>query len=70
MKLTESDIAFCKLMANNNKNAGQIVVTKTNKTGRIYNNEEPINGKIRVYLVDGSKMLCSPENLKVVGFVD
>lgn len=53
-----------------NKNAGRIVETKDGVLGRIYNNEALINGKYRVHCIDGKKLLCSPENLKLKGFVD
>lgn len=52
-----------------NKNAGQIVETKSGLTGRIYNHEGLIKGKMRVYTQKG-KLLCDPKTLKVTGFID
>lgn len=52
-----------------NKNAGQIVETKTGLVGRTYSNEDLINGKIRVY-TDKGKLLCDPTTLKLKGFID
>lgn len=54
---------------NCNKNAGQIVETKTGLVGRTYNHEKLINGKVRVY-TDKGKMLCDPTTLKLKGFID
>jgi hypothetical protein len=52
-----------------NKNAGQLVETKTGLVGRTYNHEDLINGKIRVY-TDKGKLLCDPTTLKLKGFID
>jgi len=52
-----------------NKKAGRIVITKSGLIGRTYNHEDLINGKIRVYTSNG-KMLCTPNTLKIKGFVD
>lgn len=52
------------------KRAGQIVKTKTGAKGVIYNDEELIDGKVRVHLEGGSKMLCNLSNLTLKGFVD
>ena len=52
-----------------NKNAGQIVETKTGLVGRTFSHEELINGKVRVY-TDKGKLLCDPSTLKLKGFID
>jgi hypothetical protein len=52
-----------------NKNAGQIVETKTGLVGRTYDHESLINGKVRVYTNKG-KLLCDPTTLKLKGFID
>lgn len=52
-----------------NKNAGQIVETKSGLVGRTYAHEELINGKMRVYTSKGN-MLCDPSTLKLTGFID
>lgn len=70
MELTEWDIEQIERLYNGNKNAGRLVVTRTGLHGRIYNHEELINGKIRVYTDCGKKMLCSLDKLKVIGYVD
>jgi len=58
-----------RLFGGGNKNAGQIVETKTGLVGRTYNHETLINGKVRVYTEKG-KMLCDPTTLKLKGFID
>lgn len=53
--------------------SGYLVETKTGKQGRTYHRENKINGKIVVYvLVDERevKMLCNPETIKIIGYVD
>lgn len=57
-------------MENQNKGAGRIVKTKTGIRGVLYNVDTEINGKYPVYLDNGLKMLCSQENLKLIGFID
>lgn len=52
-----------------NKNAGQLVQTKTGLIGRTYNHESLINGKVRVY-TDSGKLLCDPNSLKLKAFID
>ena len=55
------------------KYAGYLVETKTGKKGRTYHREKKINKKTVVHIdVDGKdvKMLCDPESLKIIGFVD
>lgn len=68
-ELTEWDIEQLNRFAEGNKNAGQIVETKTGLIGRTYNHENPVNGKIRVY-TDKGKLLCDPNTLKLKGFID
>ena len=48
---------------------GKIVETKFGN-GQTNNNDKPIKGKIIVYLSTGIKVLCSPKNIKVIGFWD
>lgn len=53
--------------------SGYLVETKTGKQGRTYHRENKINGKIVVYvLVEDKevKMLCNPETIKIIGYVD
>jgi len=53
--------------------AGYLVETKTGKKGRTYHKEKKINKKTVVHIdVDGKdvKMLCDPNSLKIIGFVD
>lgn len=67
------------------KTPGKIVLTKTEKVGRTYDSKGLINGKIPVYLCckfqeeqgrkvpieyDPVAILCSPETLQIVGFID
>lgn len=52
------------------KRSGFIVETKDKKIGKRFNDEEPVNGKLRVYLEDGTKILCPQGTLIVKGFFD
>jgi len=52
-----------------NKRSGRIVETRSGLTGRTYNHEDLVNGKVKVY-TDNGKLLCSPETLSVKGFID
>ena len=49
--------------------SGFLVETKLG-AGRTYHNEKAINNKIPVFLNDGRKVLCSSENIKIIGFID
>lgn len=50
--------------------SGYVVKTKSGKNGQTRHSDDPVNGKIPVYIFDGSKLLCDPEKLKVVGNYD
>ena len=57
------------------KDAGYLVETKTGKKGRTYHRDKKVNGKVVVYIeVEGKsepiKMLCIPDSIKIIGFVD
>lgn len=55
------------------KDSGYLVETKTGKKGRTYHRDTKVNGKTVVYVeIDCKiiKMLCDPETIKVVGYVD
>lgn len=66
----EFDLSLMKsFMGIPNKNAGRLVETKTGLSGRTYNHEDLINGKIRVY-TDKGKLLCNPATLKLKGYID
>ncbi|MCK9416728.1 hypothetical protein M0Q97_08745 [Candidatus Dojkabacteria bacterium] len=58
------------------KKSGFLVKTKTDKRGRTYHKLKLINNKTVVYLVDdnnvetGTKILCDPKSLKIIGFLD
>ena len=60
-------------------NPGSIVVTKKGKKGRTYHSKGIINGKVPVYMFtnnvitskpDAHAVLCRPESLSVIGFID
>ena len=51
------------------KESGRIVETKLGR-GKTINGDISVDGKIPVYLDDGRKLLCSIENIKVIGFYD
>lgn len=69
-ELDEDEIWFIQKMITEHNGAGRLVETKLGIKGRTYNSQELINGKFQVHCVDGSKILCSPENLKLIGFID
>lgn len=48
---------------------GKIVETKRGR-GRTKNGDNPVNGKIRVYLDDDKKILCAPHNITIIGYWD
>lgn len=62
--------------ATTTKRPGLLVLTSKGKKGRTYNDEELINGKIRVHLLNkdfspnGKKILCSPDSIQVRGNFD
>lgn len=49
---------------------GQLVRTKSGKSGKLYNNAEWRNGKVCVRLHDGGINLCDPATLQVYGYFD
>jgi hypothetical protein len=49
--------------------SGTLVETKLGQ-GVTKNEDNPINGKVPVYLNDGRKVLCSIQNIKIIGFYD
>ena len=58
------------------KNPGRIVRTKSGMIGRTYNKKGLIKNKVPVYLrIDKDKygdnaILCDPETLIIIGFID
>ena len=71
--LTEWDIEFLSRMSDGCGNSGYLVITKTGLAGRTFHRDNLVNGKQPVYIRGGGKelnMLCSPETLKVIGFID
>lgn len=56
------------------KDSGYLVETKTGKEGRTYHREGLVNKKMVVHIKtdDGKdlKMLCDPQTIKIIGFVD
>lgn len=58
------------------KNPGKIVITKSGKVGRTYNEKGLINGKVPVYLENSKHqysedaILYDPDSLTVKGFID
>lgn len=66
---------------NYSKNGGRIVKTKTGLLGRTYNRDSLHDGKVKVYVLDEDenvkmsngkplKMLCRPDSLQFLGFID
>jgi hypothetical protein len=55
------------------KDAGYLVETKTGKQGRTYHREGLVNKKMVVHIEEDGKtikMLCDPQTVKIIGFVD
>lgn len=48
---------------------GKIVITKSGK-GITKNGDKPVNGKVIVYLENGTKILCDPKKITMIGFWD
>ena len=69
MELTEWDIEQAERFCHGNKNAGYIVETKTGLRGRTYHSEGLINNKVIVH-TEKRKLLCVPDTLKIIGFID
>lgn len=51
------------------KEKGYLVKTKYG-TGRTKHSDQPIQGKLPVYLDNGQKVMCDPKNIKLTGFID
>lgn len=51
------------------KRPGLIVKTKTGLVGRTFNNEEKVNGKVKVY-TENQQYLCDPATLTIIGYID
>lgn len=62
--------------SNYRKRPGNIVLTSTGKTGRTYHDDKPIEGKVKVYIINdefnltGENLLCAPDSLQLRGFID
>jgi len=53
------------------KNTGYCVITKSGKPGKIYHNEEFIDGKVIVHIDKWEKpLLCEPESIQITGYFD
>lgn len=55
------------------EDAGYLVETKNGKKGRTYHREGHINDKAVVHIKENEKtikMLCEPNTLKIIGFID
>ena len=58
------------------KNTGYLVETKSSKIGRTYHSKGLINDKVPVYLeikkhkYSENAILCDPNSLKQIGFID
>lgn len=55
------------------KNQGYLVETKTGLAGRVYFNEDRVNGKDVVHVTIDDKpvrLLCDPSTLKLRGFIN
>ena len=50
---------------------GDIVETKTGKTGKVYRDEKKVRGKVVVHVDDEDlPLLCDPQTLIVIGKFD
>lgn len=54
----------------NRTESGYVVRLRSGKTGQTRHSDDAVNDKIPVYGFDGSKLLCDPEKLKIVGHYD
>lgn len=45
-------------------------IVKTKLGPGIVKDENPVNGKVPVYLESGQKVLCKAENIQVIGYED
>jgi hypothetical protein len=55
------------------KDSGYLVETKTGKQGRTFHREGLVNKKMVVHIEEDGKtvkMLCDPNSVKIIGFVD
>jgi len=56
------------------KDSGYLVETKTGKQGRTYHREGLVNKKTVVHVEQENgtvvKILCTPDTLKVIGYID
>ena len=72
--MTEEELNFefeqAERLGPGNKKAGYLVETKTGFTGRTFRSDELVNGKQLVYCDDGQKLLCTPETLTLLGYID
>jgi len=64
------DIGGFGLEPPTSKGPGIVVKTKTGKRGTVYHADGLVGGKYPVYLDNGAKMLCAPEGLTQIGYVD
>lgn len=61
--------SFVEETAGSPKEAGAIVDTKFGP-GITKNSDRLVKGKVLVYLTDGRNVMCSKNNIKIVGFYD
>lgn len=67
---TDEDIGWwCDRLSGEHAGSGFRVETKFGM-GRTYHKDEPIFGKVPVYLDDGRKVLVDPENIVIKGYID
>jgi hypothetical protein len=55
------------------KDSGYLVETKTGKQGRTFHKEGLVNKKMVVHIEEEGKevkMLCDPQTIKIIGYVD
>lgn len=52
------------------KNSGYVVKTKKGLYGHTLHSDSILDGKVFVYLDNGTKMMCNPDNLIVTGYRD
>jgi len=81
-KYSENPEAFIKKFIEPDIHVGHWLVVNADKkekgfsvktkygTGRTKHSDKSIQGKLPVYLNDGRKILVSPKNIKITGFID
>lgn len=61
---------FGAAIAESSRNKGRFVTTEAGATGRVYNCDPEVRGKLLVYLDGGARIMCHPRKLTITGYFD